>query len=153
MLQPCPALAEHVDHLRAAHEAHLNIVEAKHEEPSDKQLPPMKELARLPLDPPPSRASEEVIALGKQKYARYCAVCHAPAAVGSTVLPDLRRSATIANKAAFEAVVHEGILKERGMVSFADSLSKEEIDAIREYIIKRANEDKAIEPTTKVARR
>ncbi|MXP30658.1 PQQ-dependent dehydrogenase, methanol/ethanol family [Erythrobacter jejuensis] len=117
------------------------------------ELPEQPELARLPLDPPPSRASAEVIALGKQKYARYCAVCHAPAAVGSTVLPDLRRSATIANASAFTAVVHDGILKDNGMASFAGSLSKEEIDAIREYIIKRANEDKAIEPSGRVATR
>lgn len=117
------------------------------------KLPEKPALARLPLDPPPSRASAEVLALGQKKYARYCAVCHAPAAVGSTVLPDLRRSSTIANAAAFTAVVHDGILKDNGMASFAGSLSKEEIDAIREYIIKRANEDKAMEPTGRVARR
>jgi alcohol dehydrogenase (cytochrome c)/quinohemoprotein ethanol dehydrogenase len=39
------------------------------------------------------------------------------------------------------------------MASFAGSLSKEEIEAIRAYVIQRANEDKAIEGTTKVARR
>ncbi|MHA6332650.1 PQQ-dependent dehydrogenase, methanol/ethanol family [Qipengyuania sp. CAU 1752] len=120
---------------------------------ADGALPEKPELARLPLDPPPSRASEETIALGKAKYARYCAVCHAPAAVGSTVLPDLRRSATLANKQAFMAVVHQGILKDRGMVSFAGSLSEKEIDAIREYVIRRANEDKAIEPPARVSRR
>ncbi|WP_435418841.1 PQQ-dependent dehydrogenase, methanol/ethanol family [Parerythrobacter aurantius] len=120
---------------------------------ADGKLPPMKELASLPLDPPPSRASEAVIATGKAKYARYCAVCHAPAAVGSTVLPDLRRSATIASKDAFSAVVYDGILKDRGMVSFKGSLTKEEIDAVREYIIKRANEDKVLEGSGKVAQR
>jgi alcohol dehydrogenase (cytochrome c)/quinohemoprotein ethanol dehydrogenase len=80
-------------------------------------------------------------------------VCHAPAAVGSTVLPDLRRSATIASKDAFSAVVYDGILKDRGMVSFKGSLTKEEIDAVREYIIKRANEDKVLEGSGKVAQR
>ena len=107
------------------------------------ELPPEPELADIPLDPPPSRASEEVIALGKQKYARYCAVCHAPGAVGSTVLPDLRRSGTLGNKASWQAVVQDGILKDNGMVSFATSLEPEESDAIREYVIFRANEDKA----------
>lgn len=107
------------------------------------ELPEMPELAELPLDPPPSRASEEVIALGAQKYARYCAVCHAPGAVGSTVLPDLRRSGTLGNKASWQAVVQDGILKDRGMVSFDTSLTPEESDAIREYVIHRANEDKA----------
>ena len=103
----------------------------------------MPALAKLPLDPPPSRASAETISLGGTKYARYCAVCHAPAAVGTDYLPDLRRSGTLSNKTAFLAVVHDGILKDNGMASFAGSLTKEEIDAIREYIIARANEDKA----------
>ena len=107
------------------------------------RLPDMPTLAKLPLDPPASRASAETIALGGTKYARYCAVCHAPAAVGTDYLPDLRRSGTLGNKSAFLAVVHDGILKDNGMASFAGSLTKDEMDAIREYIIARANEDKA----------
>lgn len=111
------------------------------------ELPPEQELAMLPLDPPPSRASAETIAIGKAKYARYCAVCHAPAAVGSTELPDLRRSGALGNQQAWKAVVHEGILKDNGMVSFAPSLSVEEVEAVRAYVIQRANEDKALEET------
>lgn len=112
---------------------------------ADGELPPEMELASLPLDPPPSRASAETIAQGKKKYARYCAVCHAPAAVGSTVLPDLRRSGALGNRDAWMAVVHDGMLKDNGMASFADSLSKEEIEAIRAYVIHRANEDRELE--------
>ncbi|KUO55767.1 MAG: alcohol dehydrogenase [Sphingomonadales bacterium BRH_c3] len=107
------------------------------------KLPPQPDLAKLPLDPPPSRANAETIALGKQKYARYCAVCHAPAAVGSTVLPDLRRSGTLQSRDTFLQVVRGGMLQDRGMVSFAESLTETEADAIRAYIIARANEDKA----------
>ncbi len=117
------------------------------------ELPPEPELAALPLDPPVSRADEQTIALGAEKYARYCAVCHAPAAVGSTVLPDLRRSGTLGNKQSWMAVVGDGILKDNGMVSFAESLSPEEIEAVRAYVIHRANEDKAIEKPAKVAKR
>lgn len=109
------------------------------------QLPAMPELAALPLDPPPSRASAEVIALGKQKYARYCAVCHAPGAVGSTVLPDLRRSSVLGNAQTWHAVVREGLLQDNGMASFADSLTEQEAEAIRAYVIQRANEDKVLE--------
>lgn len=108
-------------------------------------LPDMPALADIPLDPPPSRADADTIALGKAKYARYCAVCHAPAAVGSTELPDLRRSGALGNAASWQAVVYDGILTDNGMVSFATSMSKEEIEAIRAYVIKRANEDKALE--------
>ncbi len=109
------------------------------------ELPAEMELAELPLDPPPSRASQEVIALGGEKYTRYCAVCHAPAAVGSTVLPDLRRSGTLDNAGSWAAVVHDGILSDNGMVGFAESLSRDEVEAIRAYVIHRANEDKEIE--------
>ena len=110
---------------------------------ADGALPPEPELANLPLDPPPSRANSATIALGGEKYARYCAVCHAPGAVGSTVLPDLRRSGTLSNPASWQAVVREGMLQSRGMANFADSLSAEESNAIREWVIFRANEDKA----------
>ncbi len=119
------------------------------------ELPAEMELASLPLDPPASRASAETIALGGEKYARYCAVCHAPGAVGSTVLPDLRRSGTLGNAQAWRAVVNDGILKDNGMASFADSLTAEEMEAIRAYVIHRANEDKAMEAaaTDQVAQR
>jgi len=110
---------------------------------ADGALPPELELANLPLDPPPSRANSATISLGGEKYARYCAVCHAPGAVGSTVLPDLRRSGTLSNPASWLAVVREGMLQSRGMANFADSLSAEESNAIREWVIFRANEDKA----------
>jgi alcohol dehydrogenase (cytochrome c)/quinohemoprotein ethanol dehydrogenase len=50
--------------------------------------------------------------------------------------------------------VADGILKDNGMASFKGSLSKDEIEAIRAYVIKRANEDKALEGAAKkVARR
>lgn len=116
-------------------------------------LPPEPPLVELPLDPPASKAAPEVIALGAQKYGRYCAVCHAPGAVGSTVLPDLRRSGTLGDPKSWAAVVHDGILKDNGMAGFAGSLSKQEAEAIRAYVIHRANEDKALEATTKVARK
>ena len=111
-------------------------------------LPEMPTLAQSPLDPPPSRASDETIALGKVKYARYCAVCHAPAAVGSTELPDLRRSGALGNAQAWQSIVHDGALRDVGMVSFSESMSAEEIEAIRAYVIQRANEDKALEAAT-----
>ena len=71
-----------------------------------------------PLDPPLSKASAEVIELGRTKYARYCAVCHAPGAVGSTELPDLRRSGALENRTAWLQIVHGGALSDNGMASF-----------------------------------
>ena len=85
-----------------------------------------------------------MIALGQQKFGRYCAVCHGDAAVGGTVIPDLRRSATLNSADTWLAIVHDGLLGSNGMVSFAESLSKEEMEAVRQYVIARANEDKLL---------
>lgn len=109
------------------------------------ELPGAVELARAPLDPPPSRASEQAIASGHAAYGRYCAVCHGPGAVGSTVLPDLRRSGALDNRTAWAQIVHGGALANNGMASFADSLSEEQIETIRQFVIFRANEDRDME--------
>ena len=66
-------------------------------------------------------------------------------AVGSTVLPDLRRSSVLGNAQTWHAVVREGLLQDNGMASFVDSLTEQEAEAIRAYVIQRANEDKALE--------
>ncbi len=111
---------------------------------ADGELPAEASFAKAPLDPPPSRASAATIAMGGKAYARYCSVCHGPGAVGSTVLPDLRRSGALENKAAWMSIVHDGMLQDSGMASFRDSLSREQMDAVREWIIYRANEDQGM---------
>ena len=60
------------------------------------------------------------------------------------MLPDLRRSGALENKAAWLSIVHDGMLKDNGMASFKGSLTKAEMDAIREWIIHRANQDKGM---------
>lgn len=69
------------------------------------------------------------------------------------MLPDLRRSGALESASVWNAVVEGGALKDRGMASFKGSLSKDEMEAIRAYVIKRANEDKALEAGEKIARR
>src|SRR5690606_29636164 len=108
-------------------------------------LPPPPPADRLPLDPPPFRGTAAQVASGAYDFGRYCSQCHNDAAVGSTVLPDLRRSAALANQDTWRANAHNGALKDNCMVSFAPSLSRERIEAVRQYVIKRANEDKALE--------
>jgi quinohemoprotein ethanol dehydrogenase len=63
--------------------------------------------------------------------------------VGNGVLPDLRKSGVIADSATFKQVVIDGMLKERGMVSFASVLKPEEAEQIRAYIISRTHYAKA----------
>jgi len=99
---------------------------------------------RRPLEPPAASGTPEQIVAGAREYGRFCGVCHGDAAYGGGLLPDLRRSALLSDGAAWSGVVRDGALRSRGMVSFGNVLNPEQTDAIRLYIIKRANEDKAL---------
>ena len=101
-------------------------------------LPPLKE-EKVPLpDPPPIEAADEQIVHGKFIYHKYCGVCHGPGVRAGGVLPDLRYMVP-GTHIVFEDIVLGGILKERGMVSFAGSLSKEDTKAVHQYIISEAH--------------
>ncbi|OGT74956.1 MAG: alcohol dehydrogenase [Gammaproteobacteria bacterium RIFCSPLOWO2_02_FULL_57_10] len=97
------------------------------------------------LNPPPNAGvPNETIAHGEQVYARLCSVCHGPAAVSvaAGTFPDLRYSERLASAEAFASVVVDGELVGGGMVSFASSLEAADPEALRHYIIARANADK-----------
>ena len=102
------------------------------------QLPPLPVGASAPPEPPPLRASEATVARGAQLFAQTCAVCHGQNAIGG--VEDLRHMSAETH-AAFNRIVLEGILLDRGMASFADILSTEDAEAIHGYLIARANED------------
>lgn len=102
------------------------------------QLPPIEPDLPIP-EPPPLTATEEEVENGRLVYARYCSVCHGGGVKGGGVLPDLRHM--VAGKyLVFEDIVLGGILKDRGMVSFADVISREEVRDIQGYIIARAHD-------------
>lgn len=109
------------------------------------QLPAPPALEKAPLDPPASTAAPAVIAAGGERFGRFCGVCHGDAAVGGALVPDLRRSGVLNDATTWQQIVHDGLLKDNGMVSFAGVMSAAEIETIRQYVIKRANEDKALE--------
>ncbi|GBH32471.1 quinohemoprotein ethanol dehydrogenase [Sphingobium xenophagum] len=108
-------------------------------------LPAAPPLAKMPLDPPPSTANAAKIAAGGALFGRYCSVCHGDAAIGGSIVPDLRHSGMLNDADIWGQVVHDGALKDNGMVSFASILSAAEIEDIRAYVIHRANEDKILE--------
>ena len=108
------------------------------------QLPPERPPAQRPLEPPAASGTPEQIAEGARQYGRFCGVCHGDAAYGGGLLPDLRRSPLLSDSRAWSSVVHEGALRTGGMIGFAPVLSSEQVDAIRHYVIKRANEDRAL---------
>jgi alcohol dehydrogenase (cytochrome c)/quinohemoprotein ethanol dehydrogenase len=106
-------------------------------------LPATPPMVQAPLDPPASTASSEEIAAGAPLYAIYCGSCHGGGVVSTGILPDLRRSAYIANAEAFRSVVLDGALQAKGMASFDTVFEPNDVEGIRAYIVARANEDKA----------
>lgn len=108
-------------------------------------LPAAPPMAKMVLDPPPFTGTAEQAKAGGELYGRYCNVCHGDAAVAGGVNPDLRHSAALNAPEAIRSVVIDGALQHNGMVSFKSALKPEDADNIRQYLIKRANEDKALE--------
>lgn len=117
------------------------------------KLPPLPPTEEWVWNPPALFGSPELIAAGQSSYQRYCLVCHAPGAVGSGVLPDLRKSGTIADAATFKSIVYDGILAKNGMASFKPVLKPEEVEAIRAYLVSRAHFAKANDAKFKVSRK
>lgn len=107
-------------------------------------LPAPPPLNKMPLDPPPQTAKPEVVAKGAYLYGRYCGACHGDAAIAGAIIPDLRHSGMLASSDGWQKIVHDGALKANGMVGWSNVMSRDEIDAIRHYAIKRAHEDKAL---------
>ena len=107
-------------------------------------LPPAPPPADMVLDPPPVTGTAAQVAHGADVYGRYCGVCHGDAAIAGGVNPDLRHSGVLESAEAIRMVVLGGALKSQGMVSFAPTLNRADVEAVRQYLIHRANEDKAL---------
>jgi alcohol dehydrogenase (cytochrome c)/quinohemoprotein ethanol dehydrogenase len=105
-------------------------------------LPALPPQPQLVLNPPPATATAATVAKGTGLYAQYCGVCHGENAIGGGVVPDLRASSFIGNDFFYEIVLN-GAMKDAGMAAFGSVLSKDDVTAIRAYLIQRANEDKS----------
>ena len=105
-------------------------------------LPPLMPREFPPIAPPARFGDARIIEQGRMAYLNTCATCHGGNVRTAGIIPDLRRSGTISDRDAFYAVVGEGILADRGMISFSENYTREEIEAIRAYIVSRANTDK-----------
>jgi quinohemoprotein ethanol dehydrogenase len=104
------------------------------------QLPPVQEYTERPLAPPPADAPADIVALGEQHYAQFCAACHGvDGQTRASTFPDLTRTPLLHSQEAFDQVVLDGLRVERGMVAFANQLSTGDSAAVRAYLIARAN--------------
>jgi quinohemoprotein ethanol dehydrogenase len=96
-----------------------------------------------PLPPPPARPPDEtfaddVVRAGELLYFDHCGRCHGTATRSLNIIPDLRRSATLGNAELWRAIVIDGTLTDRGMVSFAQFVDAPQAESIRAYVARQA---------------
>lgn len=88
--------------------------------------------------PPVARLdAAEAINRGEVLYRRNCAKCHSNIDGRGSGIPDLRLMSTDTH-ATFNQIVLEGTRAERGMGSFADLLTVDEVDDLHAYLIEEA---------------
>jgi quinohemoprotein ethanol dehydrogenase len=102
-------------------------------------LPPLEPRAFV-INPPPEPADAASIARGEPLYDQYCSACHGEHGVGGGVVSDLRAS-NFLGMDFFYNIVLDGALKDAGMASFKSALSRDDVTAIRNFVIHRANLD------------
>ncbi|HCF6145108.1 PQQ-dependent dehydrogenase, methanol/ethanol family [Pseudomonas aeruginosa] len=90
--------------------------------------------------PQPVTASPEDLAAGQQLYGNYCSVCHGVGAVSGGLVPDLRKSDE-SRRGIFSMIVLDGALRPLGMPSFKDSLTPEDVEKIKQYVMSREHAD------------
>ncbi len=106
-------------------------------------LPALQPQVDAVLDPPPFVGKPEQVAQGQTLYQNSCSFCHGDSGIAGGLNPDLRHSAAISNQQLWQDIVHDGILSTNGMVAWNKNFNRDQIENIRQYIISRANEDKA----------
>jgi quinohemoprotein ethanol dehydrogenase len=104
-------------------------------------LPP-QDMTQPPLQsPPPSFGTPARIETGMRIFSRNCAGCHGDGVRSGGVLPELRHSQIAVDPKAWQSVVLDGALKDQGMASYRQDLSPSDAEAVRAYVVKRANDD------------
>jgi quinohemoprotein ethanol dehydrogenase len=108
-------------------------------------LPPDPPLAP-PVVLPRETWTAAVIDEGKAHYARLCGRCHGLNMRSSNIVPDLRRSASLADKAAWKSIVLDGALRAQGMVSWSRYLTPAAAESVRAYVADEARKASAATP-------
>ncbi|MBN8500355.1 MAG: PQQ-dependent dehydrogenase, methanol/ethanol family [Sphingomonadales bacterium] len=107
------------------------------------KLPPADQTI-TPLDPPASTGTPDQIADGAKNFGQFCGVCHGDAAIGGSVTRDLRRAGSLGDPKMWNQIVIGGALSQNGMISWKEELNDTQAENLRLYVVKRANEDKAL---------
>ena len=86
------------------------------------------------------KASRETVRQGKFLYATFCFTCHGVDAVAGSGIPDLRYASADVHQQ-FAAIVLGGARESRGMPSFRDIITRDQVRAIQVYVLSRAAAD------------
>lgn len=115
------------------------------------RLPRAAQVETPALDDPGFAPVAARVAAGNGAFAQRCSICHGAATVSGGTAPDLAQSPMAMDAASFRAVLHDGLLRERGMPQF-EELSDGEIEDLRHYIRQRARERLSAKPGQQVNR-
>jgi quinohemoprotein ethanol dehydrogenase len=117
------------------------------------KLPPYTPPDLGPFDPPAQSEPIQVIDQGARLYGHYCSRCHGGNAAGGGLGPtgpaDLRRSPFIQDQGAFNSVVIDGVLLDKGMAAFKGEIDVDKAKAIRAYIIYQSQQAKKAQTAAK----
>jgi quinohemoprotein ethanol dehydrogenase len=96
----------------------------------------------VPQTPPPARFGDVAFnTAGEGAFNMYCSVCHGNSAVSAgNVVPDLRWAKALSSPESWKKIVIDGVLANQGMVSFSPVLKPEQAEAVRAYVVSRAND-------------
>ncbi len=106
-------------------------------------LPPEVPFPEPVLSPPPAFGTPATVAHGEAIYGRFCSTCHGSDGLSRGMFPDLRYSGALISAAVFKSIVIDGALAKNGMVSFATAISADDAEAVRAYMVGKANQAKA----------
>ena len=101
-------------------------------------LPPLSAALANPIMKVAGEWSEGQIAEGASHYGQVCAACHGMGTLSAGIIPDLRRSGALGDRAAWRTVVIDGALADRGMANFAKYLTPAQAEAVRGYVAQQA---------------
>ena len=102
------------------------------------EAPKIVRVKAAPANPPSEIFTAAQVAHGQILFERDCWVCHGPGAISSGVVPDLRRAGSLTDAKVWNSVVIGGVLKDRGMISFAKYLTDKDAEDLRAYVAQRA---------------
>lgn len=97
------------------------------------------------LNPPLLTGTNEQVIDGQSAYGKYCSGCHGANAVADKSIPDLRYTTLLNSTKEWNDVVLGGSRASKGMSSFKSILADGDSENILQYVISRANQDKAAE--------